>query len=114
MTVPDKRHHPRIDSLNLIAYSCMDETDQVIAQGMGRTLNVSEGGILLETHIQFQKTHTVSLAIGLQDELIDILGKVVTSMPGKDDNFESGIKFLEIDDATLVILKKYIKAFKGQ
>lgn len=92
----------------------MDETDQVVAQGMGRTLNVSEGGILLETHIQFDTKHTVSLAIGLQDELIDILGKVVTSMAGKDENFESGIQFLEIDGATLEVLKKYIKAFKAQ
>lgn len=114
MTVPDKRHHPRFDSLNLISYSCMDENDQIVAQGMGRTLNVSEGGILLETHIQLDTQHTVSLSIGLKDELIDILGKVVTSMPGEDENFESGIQFLEIDDETLEILKKYIKAFKGQ
>ena len=88
MTITDKRQHPRIDSLNLISYVCIDETDTDVIQGMGRTLNVSEGGILLETHIQIDPKHTLSLTIGLEEDLVDIKGEVAHSKPGEDDNFE--------------------------
>ena len=42
---------------------------------------------------------------------VDIKGQIVRSDPGKDDNYESGIKFHEMDEAALQLLKKYIKAF---
>ena len=89
MTTKERRHHPRISALNLISYNCIDETEQIVAQGMGRTLNVSEGGILLETHIQIDPKHTLSLTIGLEEDLVDIKGEVAHSKPGKDDNFET-------------------------
>lgn len=114
MTTKERRHHPRISALNLISYNCVDETEQIVAQGMGRTLNVSEGGILLETHSPIDPKNAIALAIGLEDELIDIKGKIVFSMAGKDEKYEAGIEFFEMQDSTLDILKKFIKAFSEQ
>ncbi|MBW2238631.1 MAG: PilZ domain-containing protein [Deltaproteobacteria bacterium] len=114
MTTKERRHHPRISALNLISYNCIDETEQIVAQGMGRTLNVSKGGILLETHISIDPKNAIALSIGLEDELINIKGKVVFSAPGKDEKFEAGIEFLEMPDSTLNILKKFIKVFSEQ
>jgi len=113
MTTKDRRKHTRINALNLISYSCIDETVQVMAQGMGRTLNVSQDGILLETHVPIDSKYTVVLAIGLEDELLNIKGRVAFSMAGEGDRFEAGIEFIETDEAALDVLKKYIKAFRG-
>ena len=106
-----KRNHARIESLNLISYVCIDEDNNLVTQGMGRTLNVSEGGILLDTHVMIDSHYTLSLKIGFEDELVDIKGKVVYSKTGVEGNFETGIQFFEIDENALKILKKYIKAF---
>ena len=114
MMTKNKRKHLRVGSLNLIAYLCIDEDNNVVSQGMGRTLNVSEGGILLETHVQMDSKHTVSLTIGLEDEVVEIRGKVVFPKTGEDGKFETGIQFLEIDKTTLLTLRKYIKAFREQ
>lgn len=114
MTTEDKRKNARINALNLISYSCIDETVQTVAQGMGRTLNVSQDGILLETHVPIDPKHTVALAIGLEDDLINIKGRVVFSMAGGDERFEAGIEFIDTDEAELDVLKKYIKAFREQ
>jgi c-di-GMP-binding flagellar brake protein YcgR len=114
MTTEDRRKHARINALNLISYSCIDETVQTVAQGMGRTLNLSEDGILLETHVPIDPKHTVALAIGLEDDLINIKGKVVFSMAGGEKQIETGIEFIDTDEAELEILKKYIKAFREQ
>ena len=112
MTTKEQRKHDRISSLNLLKYVGLDENDQEMAQGMGRTLNVSESGILLETHIPIEGPF-VLLTIGLEDELVDIKGEVAHSKPGKEGQFESGIRFLEIDETVYRVLKKYVDAFSG-
>lgn len=114
MGVDERRHHPRINALNLISYNCIDENEGVVAQGMGRTLNVSEDGILLETHVSIDPKYTIEMAIGLENELINIKGNIIFTKPGKNDKHEAGIEFLETDDATIKILKKYIKVFSEQ
>lgn len=82
---------------------------------MGRTLNVSEIGIQLETHVQIDSQHTVSLTIAMEDNLMtDINGRVIYSKSGKAGRFECGIEFEERSEETLQILRKYIKAFEEQ
>ncbi len=111
MMSEEKRIHARINALNLISYECMDETGQMILQGMGRTLNISEGGILLETHVQIEPKCTVSLSIGLEDDLIDIKGTVVASRPGQEDKFEAGIQYSDVGEDEMAVLKLFIQAF---
>jgi hypothetical protein len=115
VTTTNRRKHPRIRSLNLLWYVCVDGNDNIVTQGMGRTLNVSESGIQLETHVPIDSRYTILLTIGLEDDLMtNINGRVVYSKAGEAGRFESGIEFGEGSAATLGILRKYIKAFKEQ
>ena len=114
MGINERRHHPRIKALNLISYNCIDAAKNVVAQGMGRTLNVSEDGILLETHVSIDPEYTIELAIGLEDDLINIRGSIIYTNPGINDKYQAGIEFLETDSATIETLKKYIKVFSKQ
>jgi hypothetical protein len=114
MTKEEKRKHSRIDSLNLLNYVYLDENEDESTQGMGRTLNVSESGILLETHNPIDTNHLVSLTIGFQEDVVDIKGRVIYTKENENTMFESGIEFLEMDDAARVILRGYIKAFNAQ
>jgi hypothetical protein len=114
MTTTDKREHRRISSLNLLSYACVDENGNVVRHGMGRTLDVSENGILLETHAPLDSQWGVSLTIGLGEELIDIHGKVVRSKKNAAGKFECGIEFTEKNERALRILDEYTKAFREQ
>ncbi len=109
----EKRQNSRIDSLNL-SYICLDENDVKFQQGMGRTLNVSETGILLETNFPIRPEYKVLLTIGLEDDLIDMQGRVIHCKGGKDGKFETGIQFLEPDEATCQTLKNFVRQFKQQ
>ena len=111
MVTNEKRRCPRIQALNLISYSCIGENENIVSQGMGRTLNISEEGILLETYVSIDPKHSIALSIGLEDELINIKGKIIYSTAGTNEKFEAGIEFLETDESTMEILRKYIKAF---
>ena len=107
----EKRRHVRIDSLNL-SYICVNEKGEIVNQGMGRTLNVSESGILLETHFAIEPKHLLAMTIAFEDELVDISGKVVHCREKEDGKSEAGIEFLEIDETAFEILKKFITLFK--
>ena len=111
MATQEKRKHARIDSLNL-SYFCLDENNQIVKQGMGRTLNVSESGILLETHYPIDEKHTIKLTLGLEDDLIEISGRPVHSRTNDDNKYEVGIEFVQINEQTRTVLKQFIDAFK--
>lgn len=113
MTTPEKRKHARIDSLNL-SYFCLDENNQIIKQGMGRTLNVSESGILLETHFPIDEKHTVTLTLGLEEDLIEITGRPVHSRTNADGKHEVGIEFLKTNKKASKLLKQFIDAFQAK
>ena len=113
MATQEKRKHARISSLNL-SYVCLDENDQIIKQGMGRTLNVSESGILLETHFPIDKTHIVTLTLGLGEDLVDIKGRPVHTRTNEGEKYEVGIEFIESDQKASRSLKKFIDAFRTQ
>jgi len=111
MESQNKRVHRRIDSLNLLAYVCLDPDNEVVKQGMGRTLNVSRSGILLETHQPMDPFYQVMLTIGFEEDLIDIRGKVVYCRNGAEGKFETGIHFIDVGQEQLALLDQYIAAF---
>ena len=111
MNEKEKRKFERVDSLNL-SYLLIDaENDEVEKQTMGRTLNVSEAGILLETHLPVATGRHMLLSIGLEDDLVDIKGRVVHSHKSSYGKYELGIEFLDLNPDTFRILQKFIKAF---
>ena len=107
MTSKNNRKHQRYKSLNL-SYVCLDENENVIKQGMGRTLNISESGILLETHFAIEPKYLVLLTIGLEDDLLEIKGKPIHTRSGDQGKFEVGIEFLEPDQNSIQLLKSFI------
>jgi len=112
MTGADKRRHIRIDSLNL-SHITVTEGNVVVYQGMGRTLNVSESGILLETKYQIPPGDTLVVSIGLEDDLMELMGKTVFDKETDPGMHETGIEFIEIDEAVLPKLQAFIQAFQS-
>ena len=110
MNIQEKRKHTRINSLNL-SYICLDKDKKIVKQGMGRTLNVSESGILLETHFAVDLSYTVLLTIGLEEEIIEIRGKPVHSKKNDQGLHEVGIQFQESNKTVTKTIKKFVKAF---
>jgi c-di-GMP-binding flagellar brake protein YcgR len=110
----DKRKHERYDALNLINYLVIDDEGDEVAQGMGRTLNVSQSGILLETHVTLPLQGSISLNIGLAEQMVAIKGHVVFCHPGEGGKHETGIEFESLDDVSRDRLNQYIQAFQTQ
>jgi hypothetical protein len=109
----EKRKHPRFDSLNL-SYICLDEDGKVVKQGMGRTLNLSESGILLETHFAIDAENSVILSIGLADEVIDVKGRPAHVHTTGQELYEIGIEFVEPGEQTLSCIRHFLQTLSQE
>jgi len=106
----ERRRYIRPEALNLLDYLVVDQQGRQGEYSMGRTLNVSEGGILMETHIPLPVGQQVMITIGLEDELVDVMGRIVyaTFDAGRHQN---GIEFFHVADNDKKVLDRYVKAF---
>ncbi len=77
---------------------------------MGRTLDVSENGIKLETNQPLALGDTLIITVGLEEDLIDLQGEIAYSKQ-KSGRFITGVEFSEITDEGRRIFKKYSEVF---
>ena len=113
MAFENKRKQQRIPSLNL-SYICLDENNNIVKQGMGRTLNISESGILLETHFPIESKYLVLMTIALKEDLLEIKGKPIHSRSNETGEFEIGIEFLEPDQDSIRLLENFINKYESR
>ncbi|MBW1767467.1 MAG: PilZ domain-containing protein [Deltaproteobacteria bacterium] len=114
MTTKEQRKNLRVDSHNLLSYVCVDENNREVGQGMGRTLNVSEGGILMETHTLIDPEYPIVFTIAMEDDLMNIRGKIAFNKQREDGKYETGIKFIETDEETIRFIKQFVVIFKEE
>lgn len=107
-----QRRYERHVSHNMVAYTGVDLDKNEIAGRVGRTLDISEGGILLETHTLLEPGSCILLEIGLEEDIVKMTGTVVYSRKGRGRLFRTGIAFEAGFGERNPILVRYIDAFK--
>ena len=109
--VSEKRKHIRVNALNL-SHVAVDDREEAVKQAIGRTLNVSETGILLETHFPIESDQNVELTLGFEEDLVNLKGKVIHLLNGETGKFEMGIQFTDIDEEAILVIKDFINRFR--
>lgn len=111
MSNTERRRYVRPESLNLLDYIVVDEHGVKGEYSMGRTLNISVGGILMETHVKLQVGQQVMITIGLEDELVDVMGRVVHQRDHRDGMYHNGIEFFHASVDDRRVINRYVEAF---
>ncbi|BCO07724.1 hypothetical protein GF1_01000 [Desulfolithobacter dissulfuricans] len=106
----ERRREIRPESLNLLDYLVVDKEGKQGEYSMGRTINVSEGGVLIETHLPLALGQQVMLTMGLKDELVDVMGRVVHTKTVAERH-QSGIEFFHVAQYDKKAISHYVKAF---
>jgi hypothetical protein len=106
----ERRQAARHYSLNFLDYEILSTEGAVIGRGLARTLNLSQAGLRLETGHFFDVGQQLRITLGLKDELVQLVGRVVNSEPIGDDLCNSGIMILELDQGDHDIFKQYFDA----
>ena len=109
-TSKEHRHSIRKSSLHLLDYLIIDKNGLQTTYSMGRTLDVSENGLKLETTQKISKGDTLLITVGLEDDLVDLRGEVIHTEI-LDERYITGIEFQDIPVEGRRIFKKYAEAF---
>lgn len=111
MVIEEKRKNPRVHTVNLISYTSVGERGNSIEQGMGKALDIGEGGILVETRVPIEAEYILLEAVNVNEELIKIKGKVAYCREVDAKVFHTGIHFEEPNNRVREIVVEMIKAF---
>jgi hypothetical protein len=110
-SVVDRRKHQRIKTQNLISHFSFDETGKLDSQGIGRALDISKGGILIETPYPIESDLLSLMAVDLEDTLFEIRGRLMYSKKSSAGMYLSGIAFVGSDEQVTNFVIKLVKEY---
>jgi len=106
----EKRRCPRILFENRVGYILYNQSRKKVDHGSGRTLNLSQTGVLLETEKILEGAFIILVTMDLEGKKIKVKGKVVTSRYCNDSGcFLTGVEFIGPKDEQLEAIKVFVK-----
>ena len=114
MEHPDRRKYHRKNSLNLVDYIILDDEGVTISRAMGRTRNVYERGLLLDTHRPLEVGQSVMITVSLKEDIVELKGVVLHLLPPSSEYRHCArIQLRQMDEAGNELLKRYIEALRN-
>ncbi len=111
MDAADRRKHVRVETSNLISYESIDKDGEIAFNSMGKALNVSRSGILLET-AHLLKAEYVSLrTVDLDNNMIKLKGQLIYCRKTDSGLYQAGIRFAGSEEETDKFAVKLIKLY---
>jgi hypothetical protein len=107
----DQRKYARIKTRNLIYHSSIDETGKLVSQGLGQALNISKGGILLETPYPIESDLLSLMATDAENNKIEIKGKLIYCTKLSTGMYRSGIEFIGTDKRVEKFVSKLVREY---
>jgi len=110
----ERRKYQRVKTQNLISYFSFDETGKLISHGLGIAMDISKGGILLETTNYIKSGLIVLTATDRERNLIEVKGKLAYSKKTSIGTYFSGIEFIGVNERVTKFIAKMVKEYNYQ
>ena len=107
----DRRKFPRTKTQNLIAHVSVDQNEKKISQGLGKALDISKGGMLLETPYPIEAGLISLMAVDKENTLFEIKAQLVYCKKTVTGMYQAGIKFIGKDLEVLNFVKRLVKEY---
>ena len=107
----NKRQYARVETCNLISYACLDAKGAIIKQGMGKALDISQNGLMLESGCPVESEYISLLSTDPDDRLVNIVGIVAHTRRSACGNYKIGIRFTGSHKENVEFATSLIKTF---
>ena len=107
----NQRQYARVETCNLISYACIDDQGTMIKQGMGKALDISQNGLMLESGYPIESEYVSLMSADPDDRLVNIVGKVAHTRRSRPGNYKIGIRFTGSHDENVQFAASLIKTF---
>ncbi len=108
------RKHTRIRTQNLISYFAFNKNHRLISHGLGIAVDISQGGILLETPSTIESSYLVLTAVDKQKKIIEAQGRLIYSKKASRGTFLCGIEFIGSDERVKDFITKLVLEYSVQ
>jgi c-di-GMP-binding flagellar brake protein YcgR len=109
----EQRRCPRIESENIVGYVLYDDKKKKVKQGSGRTRNLSQTGVLLETEAVLKGSYIILVTINLDGNKVKVRGRVVTSRYVESSGcYLTGIEFIGPKDQQIEVIIAFVIAYQ--
>ena len=89
----EKRLHPRFSIQVLASYDCYGQDGELIDQNLGVILDISIGGMLIETDDIIKANYVKVVFVNHEQKLMSIVGSIVHSMKSENGRVKTGLCF---------------------
>lgn len=114
MDTTERRKHERVKTSNLISYESIDKDGETVFDSMGKALNVSRSGLMLEI-AHFIKAEYVSLTtVDLEDNLIKLKGQLIYCKKTDSGLYQAGIRFTASEEEKAEFVVQLIRLYHFQ
>ena len=103
----EKRKSARVTFKGLVHCEQVDVARLSHNETMGRTLDISEGGILLEAQQHFPLLAEIEVGLAVGHQIIEAKGKVVHLSQNEEGKIHMGIQFVEMSEVDKEALREY-------
>lgn len=110
MSGPDHhRKYPRIKKILFSAVKRYDDDGELSEGYTGKTLNISEGGVLIESGNPLPLRTHLDVVLGMDDNMLKLKGEVVHLEQKGEDAVDMGVMFLGLDEEKRKALKRALR-----
>jgi len=108
----ERRRAERRYAMNFLDYAIVSPAGETLGRGLARTVNVSATGLLLETGQFFEAGQLLRITLGLENDLVQLTGRVTHSQPLDNDLCTTGVQFVEFDQTDQQTYRHYYDALR--
>ena len=105
----DKRKYPRVDIRVLASFDCYNEDGELFYQKLGVILDVSLGGMLIETDDIIKANYVEAVFVNYEHKLMSIVGSIVHSRKSENGKAKTGLCFHGADSENVKIATNLIR-----
>jgi hypothetical protein len=109
--IAENRRHTRVETCNLISFLSTDADGRVLRQGMGKALDISRNGMLLESALPVETEFVSLMSTDPDDQLIEITAQVAYSRRSRTGSYLIGMRFSAPDEDNIRFAAGLIKTF---
>jgi integration host factor subunit beta len=113
LTFQNRKDSIRLKVIYPAIYTRFDNKGRACEQKISRSMNVSQGGVRLQSNFPVDSGEVLAVTLALGGNLVAFKGKVVYVTSTEDQGFEFGISIEDIENQDRVTLTRFIYYSKG-
>lgn len=111
-TISERRKYPRIQTENDVGYILLNINEDVIDQGKGKTLNLSQSGTLLKTEKPLNGPFVILITFDLNGKKVKVKGGVANTRKSDEPGcYLTGIEFKGSKEEQIDAIVAFVKAY---